>query len=140
MSNPNESIVSTPLTTGATDWSLSFTGGTPIDIIPVGDNANFLGTTLGTGDFLSRTSIEFKTRQPSATNVGPSGYTQSTSEAIIKMPITLPDGGMTYNTCRITFRFDVSTTNDQKREMRSLAAQIVCQPQFNRFIKLNSVG
>lgn len=136
----NESIVSTPLVSLPDDWTITFTGGEDVPVISMSDSNDYHHVALGVGDFLHRTNIEFKTRQPSISKQSPSGYTQQRSMVLIKVPKALPDGSIVINTMKLEMATDVNTTLEERRGLRAIALQVIANAQTNRFWKLASVS
>lgn len=133
-------IGTSPLQVGATDWTLTTVGSSPEAVLHLSDDSGSKRIGIGQGSFLERTTVEFKTRNPSVSVTAPGGYTQATSEMVIKQPITLENGNTTVNTARVSLRYDPSSSLDNIRELRSLILQLVAESDYNQFWKFQSLG
>lgn len=115
------------------DGTISVTGGTATAMLATGSNMDQVQAVFDGTSFVDRSSARFSVKPPSAQASAPSGYTQARNEVYVKVPITLADGTVVFNTVNVKMSFDVATTAAQKDTVRGIIAQIVADTDFDGF-------
>jgi hypothetical protein len=111
----------------------TFTGGTTEALMPLSQNLNERHVFIDGPDFLDRWKLTFKVKDPKPSTSNPSGYTQQRSEVLVRVPKTLANGELTYDTFSITCSTSVETTTSDKDYMRGVVSQIVLIADFDDF-------
>lgn len=111
----------------------SFTGGTPVNLVTLGQNMNECSVVFDGTSILTRSAGQFLTRQPTANAGNPSGYSQARANVNLRFPKVLANGETVWDTVRISFSSSVETTTSEKNTIRNLVAQIIQQADFDGF-------
>lgn len=123
---------------GAT--SISATGGVATSLEHMYDDSGKLVTSLGTGDLLAQTKVEFSRTEMQKSATSPSGYTQPRSTLVVKRPKVLLNEQITMNTVRLTLATDVETTDAEKEDLVRVVAQMLGLPDYSRFWNAGSLS
>jgi hypothetical protein len=90
-------------------------------------------------DLRTQRRIVCTAKWPKVQSSAPNGYTQARANAVIKIPLELDNGAITYNTIVIGFNTDVETSSAEKDAMLLLGAQVFTDSDFTGFLKNLSV-
>jgi hypothetical protein len=112
------------------------TGGSALAFSSAGQSAgiNTLYATADT-DLRTRRSIVATVKDPKVSASAPNGYTQARATVVYKAPLALDNGGVTVNTVRIEFAYDVETSTAEKTELLVIASQICNDADFTELFQ-----
>lgn len=115
--------------------TVSTTGGADLTLSQVGGSSPTSVTcALGTGDYKTLRTIDFKIALPRINASSPNGYTQRRMEAVCKFPRELANGNLTVDTVRILLATDVETSDANMLTMRKVAAELLYrESEFSDF-------
>lgn len=127
--------------TGATAIAFTPTGGSSInwDISSSNGNTVVVSPELDT-DFRTKRSITFTKTAPKVEPSAPNGYTQVRTKEVIKIPLLLDNGKYTVNTVKVEVAYDVETSDAERLELRSLAAQSLINSNITPVWDAQSMG
>lgn len=121
--------------------TVSVAGGTDLAFASLGIQANQNTLyAIADPDFRTRREIVCAVKPPKAQAGAPNGFTQARASTLVKVPLVLDNGKMTYNTLRIELAVDVETSDAEKTELMSLGSQILADADFSAFFKSLSVA
>lgn len=111
------------------------TGGTATGLVSLGQNLTDLSTYLATTGVtqLTRTAMDFTSKQPKVSLTAPGGFTQGRSGVKITSPKVLANLKRTLNSIKIDLSIDPETTVAENLALRSLAALALLDSDFDAF-------
>jgi len=116
-------IIGSTVTDGGT---MSTSGGSSTTLSQIGGStATSIVAAIGSDDYLSLRTADFKVVLPKVSANAPNGYTQARNEVFVRSPLLLDNGKTTINTIRIVISRDVESTDAEVDAMRLLACQIL---------------
>lgn len=86
-----------------------------------------------------RSEIVSVIKAPKVSESAPNGYTQARNSMLIKAPLVLDNGGVTVNTVKVEFSFDVETTSAEKKTLREYVCQLLSESSFEEFWNSQSI-
>jgi hypothetical protein len=121
------------------DGTIAASAGTSVSLQSLGKNLSEQKVYFDGSSVLDRSSADFSVKVPKVKADAPSGYTQARSTVFIRVPKTLPDGSVTFNTVTITVAADVASTASDVDRLRSYGAQALAAADFDAFWQGQSV-
>lgn len=123
------------------DGTVATTGGTATSLVSKGNTLSQHNLILDDGsDLLAQTEFEATIKSPKKSATAPNGYTQARNTVLIKVPLALDNGLVTFNTVKVEIACDVETTDAEKLSMRVLAAQMLHDSDYVSFWDDQSVA
>ena len=113
--------------------TVAASGGTALAFSSLGGSPGNTLYAIDDPDIRTRRDIVCNTTAARPKSDAPNGYTQQRTNATVKIPLTLDNGNVTVNTIRIEMSTDVETTDAEKLELRSIAAQVLVDSDFLEF-------
>lgn len=123
------------------DGTVATTGGTATNLEKLSESDNVYVSVLDdSSEFLSQTTVTFRTASPKVNSGSPNGYTQQRCYATIKKPLLLDNGEYTVNKAEISFSVDHETTDAEKESLLVMLAQLAHDSDFSDFWKKQRLG
>lgn len=132
------SIASGTILVGGTS---SATGGTSTGLIEKGNSLTESRCLLDDGSaYTNSTSLQFLVKDPVPNPSAPNGFTQKRSSIRLLVPLALDNGNTTINSVAIQLSVDPETTDAEIDALRSHAAQVLFDSDFDEFWQNQSVS
>lgn len=125
--------------TGAT--SIAPTGGTDLTMVTSKtDSQKTITQVAADTDFRTKRTFEFVAKGPVSNPGAPNGYTQVRNSVRFKVPRLLANGKISVDTVDVIVSTDVETSAVNRKDMRYIGAQLLCDPDFDAFWDSQSLG
>lgn len=121
------------------DGVVATTGGVATAMSSLGSTLEKHEVFFDGADVRTRSSALFSARAAKPASGAPNGYTQERRKVIVRCPLLLDNTKMTVNTVAIEFAVDVETTQAEIDTLRSYAAQVIADTDFDAFWRSGSV-
>lgn len=110
------------------------TGGTATGLVVLSANAGVVNTFIGTSGVtpLTRTEIEFRTKNSKPLSGAPGGYSQGRSSALITVPKTLANLNVTHNTAKFEMSIDPETTQAEVNALKLAVVNVILDADFDQ--------
>jgi hypothetical protein len=112
--------------------------GSDVTLVSLNDDSTTRVVQVGTGPFLTSSTIAFTATQGRPEKTAPNGYTQHRSGFVLKLPLTLSNGNTTVCTFRAQLSVDPELTSAAVDEIRYKSAQLIAGASYDNFWRLQS--
>lgn len=115
------------------------TGGTPHVVTPLGDTLTECNVSYDASTYAERPTITYTVKRPKDQPSAPNGKSQARSQVLVRVPKTLSNGAITYNTIKCEIGFDMETSQTEINTLRTYIAQMLLGSDFSPFWEEQSV-